>query len=380
MLIIKSMKARMYPTTEQAEKTNETINYCRYIKNHMIERNSIIYKRRNEHLSRFDMINILPKMKVYLPWLKEVDSKALQASCSDVDTAFQKFFRKEAGYPKFHSKKNQVQSYTTTSGSVKWKKGFVYLPIIKWVKISDKRVLPIDAKICSATVKRDHGRYYVSITYKVEVDVVPYSVDPDNVIGLDYKSNGLYVSSNGDCCNMPHFYRETEPFISKELRKLSSKQGFRKGEAQSNNFKKQLRRLYKKTSHIANQRKGFLHEQSASIAKKYDAVCVESLNMKDMSNKGFGNGKATMDNGYGMFLRFLEYKLLYLGKQLIHVDKWYPSSQVCHCCGYKNPDVKSLSIRKWACPQCGAAHDRDINAAINIKNEGLRMMGLVQVV
>ena len=377
MLIIKSMKVRMCPTAEQAAKVDETIDCCRYIKNHMIERNSIIYKRRNEHLSRFDMINLLPKMKVYLPWLKAVDSRALQASCSDVDTAFQKFFRKEAGYPKFHSKKNQVQSYTTISVSVKWKKGFVYLPILKWVKISDKRVLPTDAKICSATVKRDHGKYYVSITYKQEVKVASKDIDLYNVIGLDYKSNGLYITSEGDCCDMPHFYRDAEPLISKELKKLSKKQGFHKGEKQSNNYKKQLRRLYKKTSHVADQRKGFLHEQSASIAKKYDAVCVETLNMKDMANKGFGNGKATLDNGYGMFLRFLEYKLQYHGKQLIKVDKWYPSSQVCHCCGYKNPDVKNLSVRKWNCPQCGAVHDRDINAAINIKGEGLRMFGLV---
>lgn len=377
MLIIKSMKLRMYPTAEQTEKMNETINYCRYIKNHMIARNSVIYKRRNEHLSRFDMINLLPKMKVYLPWLREVDSRALQDSCRDVDAAFQKFFRKEAGYPKFHSKKNQVQSYTTTSVSVKWKKGFVYLPILKWVKISDKRELPADSRICSATVKRDHGKYYVSITYKVEVDVVPHPVDPDSVVGLDYKSKGLYVSSHGDCCDMPRFYREIEPLISKELRKLSRKQGFHKGETQSNNFKKQLSRLYKKTRHIADQRMGFLHEQSASIAKKYDAVCVESLSMKAIANKSFRNGKATMDNGYGMFLRFLEYKLLYQGKQLIHVDKWYPSSQVCHCCGYKNTDVKNLSVRKWTCPKCGATHDRDINAAINIKDEGLRILGLV---
>ena len=127
--------------------------------------------------------------------------------------------------------------------------------------------------------------------------------------------------------------------------------------------------------HIANQRKDFLHKESTAIAKQYSCVCVEDLNMKGMSNKGFGNGKATLDNGYGMFLNMLCYKLQDRGGYFIKVDKFFPSSQLCHCCGFKNSKLRDLSIRRWDCPACGTKNiDRDINAAQNIKYEGLRLL------
>lgn len=147
-------------------------------------------------------------------------------------------------------------------------------------------------------------------------------------------------------------------------------------QTKSNNFMKQQKRVNKIHRHIANQRNDFLHKTSTEIANRYDVVAVEDLNMRSLSNKGFGNGKATMDNGYGMFLNMLEYKLNSRGKYFVKVDRFYPSSQTCHACGCVNPDVKDLSIRKWICPACGAIHDRDINAAVNIRDEGLRLLGL----
>ena len=140
------------------------------------------------------------------------------------------------------------------------------------------------------------------------------------------------------------------------------------------NVQKQQKKLANLSEHVANQRKDFLHKQSTAIAKQYDVVCVEDLNMKSLSNKGFGNGKVTLDNGYGMFLTFLQYKLEERGKYLVKVDKCFPSSQVCSDCGYRNDELKDLQIRKWTCPHCGVEHDRDINAAINIRNEGLRLL------
>ena len=126
--------------------------------------------------------------------------------------------------------------------------------------------------------------------------------------------------------------------------------------------------------HVANQRKDFLHKESIAIAKQYDVVCVENLNMSLLANRGFHNGKATMDNGYGMFLQFLQYKLEDRGKYFIKVDRFFPSSQICSDCGYRNKEVKNLQIRKWTCPNCGAVHDRDVNSAINVRNEGLRVL------
>lgn len=135
---------------------------------------------------------------------------------------------------------------------------------------------------------------------------------------------------------------------------------------------KQLRRVNSQSTHIANQRKDYLHKLSTEIANQYDAVCVEDLNMKAQANKGFGNGKATMDNGYGMFLNMLAYKLTERGKQLVKINRWYPSSQICHCCGHRQP--MPLKIRTYQCPECSMFFDRDWNAAINIKTEGVRLL------
>lgn len=363
------------PSAPQQKKIDTTISCCRFVRNRMIERNTKAYKRRGEHLNYNAMQNLLPQMKEYLPWLKDADSQALQRACRQVDNAYQRFFHKLGGYPKFSSKREPVQSYTTYHPtSLRYEDHIVALPKIGSIPALDKRNLPPGAKICQATVIRDHGQYYVSITYKTDETILPHPINEDNVVGLDYKSDGLYVDSDGNRCDMPHWYRLSEAAITKEQRKLSKKYGARKGEKPSGNFKRQQKRLFKKTRHAANQRKDFLHKTSTAIAKQYDAVCVEDLNMKAMSNKGFGNGKATLDNGYGMFLNMLKYKLADRGKLLIRIDKWYPSSQICSCCGYQEPMLKDLSIRHWRCPNCGAEHDRDNNAASNIKAEGFHMI------
>lgn len=168
---------------------------------------------------------------------------------------------------------------------------------------------------------------------------------------------------------MPHYYRKSAKKLAKQQRKLRNKV------AGSKNYYKQQKKVAKIHRHIANQRKDYLHKESTAIAKQYDYVCVEDLDMRAMSNKGFGNGKATLDNGNGMFLVMLDYKLQEKGGGLIKVDKFYPSSQLCNCCGFRNLLLKDLTIRKWICPNCGTYHDRDENAAQNIKHEGLRLLG-----
>ena len=369
----KALRVRIYPNKTQQKKIDTTIHCCRFIRNHMIARNKKVYDRRNEHLSYIMMQNLLPGMKEYLSWLKEADAKALQYACRQVDNAYQRFFKRQGGYPKFSSKRDAVQSYTTTNAkAIHYAIGKVKIPCIGWIKVRDDRELPNGATICFVTVIRDHGQYFASICYKTDDSVATIPIDEGNVIGLDYKSDGLYVDSTGECCNMPHYYREAQDAMIKEQRRLSRKTGSRRGEKRSGNYIRQQNKLFKKARHAANQRKDFLHKTSTVIAKQYDAVCVEGLDMRAMANKGFGNGKATLDNGYGMFLAMLEYKLQDRGKLLVRIDKWYPSSRVCSCCGHSQK--MPLDVRTYNCPVCGNKMDRDYNAAVNIRNEGLRML------
>lgn len=371
----RTLKVRIVPDAVQNHKIDATLNCCRFVYNHMLSRNRKVYERRKEHMTYNTMQNLLPKMKTYLPWLAEADSQALKDACRRLDAAFVRFFKKQSRYPRFKRKKSYVQSYTSTnSASIRYEKGRVRIPCIGWVTALDDRMLPDGAKIRRVIVRYDHGQYYAGICYQVEDDVKEHPVKEENVIGLDYKSDGMYISSDGICCGMPHYYRESQHAIAKEQRKLAKKKGARKGERRSSNYKKQLERLFKKARHAADQRRDFLHKQSTEIANRYDAVCVEDLNMRAMSNKCFGNGKATLDNGYGMFLAMLGYKLEDRGKKLLRVDRWYPSSQTCSNCGHRESALKDLRIRRWTCPVCGAKHDRDINAAMNIRKEGIRIL------
>lgn len=360
----KAQKMRIYPNEEQRLKIEATLGCCRYIYNHMLDRNNKVYKRRGEHLSYIDMQNLLTVMKGYTDWLREADSQALKYACRCVDNAYKRFFKKQGGYPNFKRKHSSRQSYTTTkSTAIHHERGRVKLPCLGWVKSSNNR--EIKGTICYATVSRDNDKYYVSITYKFEKDVT--SVTPKKVVALDYKSDGLYVDSDGNTADMPKYFRQSEKTIAKEQRKLSKKQ------LHSNNWNKQKERVGKKHRKASNQRLDFLHKDSTRKANEYDAVIVEDLDMKSMS-RGLKLGKSTLDNGWGMYTTFLKYKLEERGGCLLKIDKWFPSSQLCSECGYKNEAVKNLSVRRWTCPKCGETHDRDVNAAKNILAEGMKQL------
>lgn len=250
----------------------------------------------------------------------------------------------------------------------------IKLPKLGKVRASLHRTPKKDWKIKSATVSQSSdGKFYVSVLFEYEDDI-SYQADLNNAIGLDYVSNGLFVDSNGKRGTNRKFYREAQKKLAKEQRRLSRKTGFKKNESKSNNYIKQLRKVNKIHRHIANQRLDNLHKISTEIANQYDIVCVEDLNMTAIGNKGFGNGKATYDNGYGMFLDMLEYKLSDRGKTLVKVDRFYPSSQLCSCCGSRKK--LTLDDRIYRC-DCGFTLDRDQNAAINILNEGLRLLNKV---
>ena len=371
-----AIKYRLYPTSEQKIMFAKTFGCCRKVYNLMLSEKIESYKTTGKFVA------VTPaKYKKDFPYLKEVDSLALANVQLNLQSAFRNHFdrnrRKKTGFPKFKSAKHSRKSYTTNNqnGTVAIiDNRYIRLPKIGKVKAVIHRVPGTDWKLKSATVScSSDDRYYVSVLFEYENSASAYVVDENNAIGMDYASDGLYVDDKGNIGTNHKFYRESHKKLAKEQRKLSRKKGSRKGEDKSHNYLKQQRKVNRIYTHIANQRKDNLHKISAEIANQYDIVCVENLNMRNMSNRGFGNGKATLDNGYGMFLDMLEYKLDNRGKHLVKVDKWYPSSQICHCCGKRHPEMKDLRIRTMRC-ECGYVMDRDRNAAMNIKKEGLRIM------
>ena len=372
----KAIKYRVYPTTEQSIMFAKTFGCCRKVYNLMLSDKIEGYKA----TGKFPTVTPA-KYKNDYPYLREVDSLALANKQMDLQEAFRNTFsksrRKKNGFPKFKSAKHSRKSYTTNNqhGTVAIiDSKYIRLPKIGKVKAVIHRVPDDSWTIKSATVSQESdGKYYISVLFEFENIVNPYVADKTNAIGLDYASDGLYVDSNGNTGTNHKYYRESHDKLAKAQRKLSRMQGSKKYEVKSNNYIKQLRKVNKIHRHIANQRLDNLHKISTKIANSYDVVCVESLNMRSMANHGFGNGKATLDNGYGMFLSMLEYKLSDRNKYLVKVDKWFPSSQRCHCCGKIHPEMKSLQTRTIKC-DCGLTMSRDQNAAINILHEGLRLL------
>ena len=372
----KAIKYRVYPTTEQIIMFAKTFGCCRKVYNLMLSDKIEGYKI----TGKFATVTPAKYKKDY-PYLKEVDSLALANKQLDLQEAFRNRFnksrKKKNGFPKFKSAKHSRKTYTTNNqkGTVAIIDGkYIKLPKIGKVKAVIHRIPDSSWIIKSATVSQESdGKYYISVLFEFDNIINPYVADKTNAIGLDYASDGLYVDNNGNVGTNHKYYRESYDKLAKEQRKLSHMQGSKKGEAKSHNYIKQLRKVNKIHRHITNQRLDNLHKISTEIANQYDVVCVESLNMRSMSNKGFGNGKATLDNGYGMFLSMLEYKLSDRSKYLVKVDKWFLSSQICHCCGTLHPEMKDLAIRTMKC-DCGLIINRDQNAAINILQEGLRML------
>lgn len=372
----KAIKYRVYPTTEQSVMFAKTFGCCRKVYNLMLSDKIEGYKL----TGKFPTVTPAKYKKDY-PYLKEVDSLALANKQMDLQSAFHNTFsksrKKKNGFPKFKSAKHSRKAYTTNN-----QKGtvaiiddkYIKLPKIGKVKAVIHRIPDDGWVIKSATVSQESdGKYYIAALFEFGNTANFYVADKTNAIGLDYASDGLYVDNNGDIGTNYKSYRESHDKLAKAQRKLSRMQGSKKHEVKSNNYVKQLCKINKIHKHIANQRLDNLHKISTEIANQYDVVCVESLNMRSMANHSFGNGKATLDNGYGMFLSMLEYKLSDRNKYLVKVDKWFPSSQICHCCGTLHPEMKNLAIRKMIC-DCGLTMNRDRNAAINILNEGLRLL------
>ena len=357
----RAYKFRIYPNKEQRIMFAKTFGCVRFIYNRMLADKIAYYKQTGK------MLHTTPaQYKSEFEWLKEVDSLALANAQLNLQSAYKNYFsKKHSGFPKYKSKRKSRKKYTTNNqhGSIRIESGKLKLPKVGYVKVIQHR--PMMGVIKSVTVEQTPtNKYYVSILVEYESQVP--EAELKKFIGLDFSMHDLYVTSEGERANYPRFLRKSE----KKLKRLCRRHSNRKRDGHNRErMRKKVCLVYEK---ITNQRMDFLNKKSYRLAEDYDAVCIETLNMKAMAQR-LRFGKSVADNSFGKFREMLSYKLNFRGKKLIIVDKRFASSQICSECGYKNEQVKDLSIRSWKCPSCGVEHDRDINAAINIRDEGKRI-------
>lgn len=371
----KAYRYRLYPDSKQAVLIKKTIGCVRYIYNQMLAERKLIYDlyRDDKEALKQQKYSLPAAYKKEHEWLREVDSLALANAQLNLNVAYQNFFRNTTtGYPKFKSKHHDRKSYTTNNqkGSIRIiNHNTIRLPKLKDVRIKIHRHIPEDAVIKSATVSlTPTGKYYISILVEYEKEIESITPNKEKVIGLDYSSGLLYIDNEGNSAAYPGYYRQAEEKLRKAQRKLSKR---KKGGSNRDKQRQKVARLHER---VVNQRKDFLHKISRQITNAYEAVVVEDLNMRGMA-QGLHLAKSTNDNSFGKLRTLLAYKLAEQGKQLIKIDKWYPSSKRCCVCGNDYKEL-TLSERNWTCRHCSTVHDRDVNAAINIKNEGCRLLGI----
>ena len=341
----------------------KTFGCVRFVYNRMLSDRIEHYEETGKSLA-----NNPAQYKNEFEWLKEVDSLALANAQLNLNTAYKNFFRDKAvGFPNFKSKRSNHRSYTTNlvNGNIKLEGSYIKLPKLKNVKIKKHRQVPDDYTLKSVTISRNPtGKYYASILYEYSCEI--RLVEPNIFLGLDFSMKELFISSDGKSAEYPRFYRQTLEKLQREQRKLSKCQ---KGSSNGHKQRIKVAILHEK---VADQRRDFLHKISRQITNAYDVVCIEDLNMKGMS-QALHFGKSVSDNGFGLFVSMLDYKLRDQGKQLVKIDKWFPSSKMCSECGAVK-EVLLLAERIYYCKSCGAILDRDYNASINIKNEGMRIL------
>ncbi|MCG7333797.1 transposase [Sporosarcina sp. ACRSM] len=364
----KAYKFRIYPTEEQEILLAKTFGCVRFVYNKMLAEKKEAYERLkdNKALLKQQKFPTPAKYKEEFEWLKEVDSLALANAQLNLQEGYRNFFGGRAKYPRFKNRKSR-QSYTTNmvNGNIKLVDGYLKLPKLKPMKMKQHREIPSHHTIKSCTIsKTTTGKYYVSILTGCEQKTKPKELK--SVVGLDFSMSGLFVDSEkGEIANYPRYYRQALEKLAKAQQILSRR---KKG---SNRWEKQRLKVAKLHEKVANQRNDFLHKQSHALTQQYDAIVIEDFDMKGMS-KSLNFGKSVMDAAWGRFTKFLKYKLENQGKKLIKIDKWFPSSKTCSRCRLVKKAL-SLSERTFQCA-CGFVLDRDWNAAINIKMEGLRTL------
>lgn len=369
--MLRSIKYELNPTNTQKVLIKQACGCCRKVYNTMLDRKISAYDDGQKKISTNDLIKDLVPLKEELPYLKDVPSQALQQAVMNMGNAFNQFFKRgNKGFPKF-KKKGQKDSFRIPVACLidydNWKIKIAKIGTVKFFKGHNKQ---IEGKIRSYTVTHTStGRYFISVLYET---MDRPELNNNKSVGIDVGIKSFATLSDGKVF-------ENQKYLKSNLRKLRVLQRTvsrryqrgKKREEQSNNWKKAVRRVAKLQERVAFQRSDYLHKISTWIARNYSTVCVETLNVKGMI-KNHHLAQAISDCSWGMFASMLEYKC----DNLVKIDKWFASSQTCSACGYVNKKTKNLSLREWVCPECGTIHDRDLNAARNIKREGLSLCGL----
>lgn len=372
-LVNKSYVFRIYPTKEQEELINKTFGCCRYVYNYFLAKSIDDYRTTGKSNSCYDNMKELTQLKKELNWLCEVDSQALQQSLRNLDSSYKNFFRRvkqgtTPGFPKFR-KKTECQSYRTTNCNqtqTPFKGNKIKIPKVGPVKV--KRHTEIEGTWLSIAVKKvPSGKYFAAVNCK-DVPVEEFE-KTGSVVGIDLGLKDFAITSNGEKVPNPKYLIKSE----RKLRQLQRQHSRRK--KGSKNREKSRVKLARQHEKVRNQRNDFLHKLTTDLVKSHDVICCESLNVKGMV-RNHHLAKSVSDASWSEFVRQLSYKCEWHGKTLVKVGTFFPSSQLCHVCGYKNPQVKNLSVRSWTCPSCGAQHDRDVNAANNILQQGLKILAL----
>lgn len=362
LFMLKGYKVSLYQNSAQAELLERHFGSCRWVYNHMIVINQKRYHRTGKGMSGYDMQNMLPKLKKQYPWLTEVNSQSLQMVCHNLAESYNRFFKKKGGYPSF-KKKGGKDSFSAINNS-RFEGNKIRLPKLGLIRFRGGDMPEGDVK--RFTISKEAGKYYASVLIDDGIEL-PKPKTPKKILGIDLGLIDMVVTSDGQSFKAPKHLRKAQAELRKRQKSLSRKV---KG---SNRRKKAKLRLAVCHQKIKNQRKDFNHKLSHSLVQGSDsqtAFALENLNVTGMM-RNHNSARSIADAGWNQFKTFLTYKAAAVGRQVIEVDRFFPSSKTCSACGVVRQSLP-LSCRKWTCNDCGYVHDRDINAAINIANEAAR--------